>query len=323
MSSWSDENIQAIVSAIKDDKLVVFFGSGISASSGLPDWDGLVEGLLKTIADPAVYAKNLMNGIRWCGKDTPLELFEYLYTADRPSFEDKFTKLFPKDINYYKATEEAKLLAKLKIKRFVTTNYDFCFEKSFNVENKNYNLKEFDNKTINIDEFNMLQTPCIFHIHGRADHPINDLILTNSQYDKAYSNDSPISLFLQHLFSEYLVLFIGFGFKDADIKRILSRHNAYSDSPAKYTHIGILGHRSYKYKKDSLHQYARKLWNIEMVFYKITGESKKTSHSQLRKLLIKLHTGINSSFAARKSEFAYDSDSASMAEPPNLLNDGV
>jgi hypothetical protein len=144
-------------------------------------------------------------------------------------------------------------------------------------------------------------------------------VLTDSQYYNAYKAGTLLPSFLEHLFSEYLVIFVGFGFNDGDIDRIIAASNVYNRRPGKYKHIGIFGHKGNKAEYDGLCEYARTRWHTEVVIYKITGPIKKQSHDQLKNLLIEMHQGIGSWTIDKAPLEGYKSDDASMAIPPILL----
>lgn len=317
MKYWTKDQIDRIASAIGENRFAVFFGSGISASSGLPDWDGLIEGLMSILKNPGVYDKGLISGIESYRKKSPLELLDYLRDTDREAFTDRFRKFFPQDKNKYKDTEEGQLIARFDTSRFVTINYDYCFQHSFTKVKPNSELKEFVG-VYTKDSFDKVSSPTIYQIHGRAESKIEELVLTDSQYDRAYRAGASLPISLEHLFTEYLVLFVGFGFADADIKRILARSNVYSSMPGRYKHIGIFGHRGNKHEQDGLRDIARKRWHTEAVIYKITGPIKKQSHDRLKNLLVELHQSIGSWTIEKTPQSIYESDDASMATPPVL-----
>lgn len=316
MRYWTKEQIDGIMSAIEEDRLAVFFGSGISVSGGLPDWDGLRKCLLKTIDNPDLYPKRLKAGIGYVMDRNPEQSLDYLKNLDPQAFEKQFRKIFSKKREQYQTTKEGLILAKIKSNRFITTNYDYCFQNSFNKVNQLSRLSEISCREFNGVKLDQIGSPTIFQIHGSSEMDINELVLTDSQYETAYTEGSPIRELLNHLFSEFLVLFVGFGFNDGDITRILKKYNAYSKQRAKYQHIGIFGHYGNKSQMIGMTDFARRHWNTETVFYKINTRNGKSTHVGIRKLLSELYKSIDDRFVDKVMPSTYISDESQMAIAP-------
>lgn len=109
---------------------------------------------------------------------------------------------------------------------FITTNIDISFQKYLGLGDENISINpNFSNppKLIN-------------YLHGRIDRE-DSWIFTTAQYNRAYnSNENGCRSFLQYIFETYNVLFIGYGLREDDIKRIIYLTNELTNR--RKTHFG-------------------------------------------------------------------------------------
>src|SRR5947207_1465711 len=54
----------------------------------------------------------------------------------------------------------------------------------------------------------------IVYLHGSVDRPANRLVLTDSDFGRAYITDGWATRFLERLFSRFVVLFVGYSHQD-------------------------------------------------------------------------------------------------------------
>jgi hypothetical protein len=90
---------------------------------------------------------------------------------------------------------------------FLTTNFDKLFDEKFNEDRITYRAFEFRYDLINVEK--------LYHIHGSIkDH--KTLVLTVPQYLERY-NSEDFQAFLTKIFSEKVVLFIGYGMSEFEL----------------------------------------------------------------------------------------------------------
>jgi hypothetical protein len=318
MVYWTQEQIGRIYAASCEEKLAVFMGSGVSASSGLPDWDGLIQDLLSILDNPSVYRRGLRSGVRSVCMANPLQGLDYLRKMDEQAFGERFRARFPQAREKYSDTREGILISRLATKRYITINYDFCFQHSFAKTWPGENVSELSNSVLDTHTFDSLPKPTLYQLHGTAEHKISDLVLTDSQYDKAYTPGSPLVKFLEHLFANYLVLFAGFGFQDKDLIRVLARPLNRTEDGCKYKHIGVFGRSRKKNDAEAFRDFARRLWNTEVVFYDMSIVAKRRSHLEIIPLLSELSDGLRIQAATHVPVVSYETHVENMSVPPSL-----
>jgi len=194
--------------AIKENRLVVFAGSGLSLKFGLPNWSKLVRDVISEI-DIKKY-----NSLVTLMEDevmTPMEILEKLNS------EHSDIKRYIK--NNFQIKEGGDFLLHKNILQLsgqvITTNYDNAFE----LASDNKIIPSIYNSEFNMSEIGKNNNNYIFKLHGSYDVPENCVIFKD-QYDKLYSKDTPAKEKLKSIFAERVILFIGFSFNDPDINLI-------------------------------------------------------------------------------------------------------
>ncbi len=118
-------------------------------------------------------------------------------------------------------TENHKILARLPISTFWTTNYDNLIETSLRNAGKVVDIKH-QPKQLTITK--PKRDAVVLKMHGDAEHA-QDAILTKKQYEIYYQSHSPFITALNGDLVSKTFLFIGFSFTDPNIDYILSRLN--------------------------------------------------------------------------------------------------
>ena len=227
-------NIPSIPNLLKEELLrdgnnvVVFFGNGISRLAGVISWEKMGIELLKfLLKDEKITCKNYRilrkkNTIEQisifnekmkfvCPDDYKKKIIYYIKDLLKPKEEQKFKNIY-------------RYLSNLNASKYVTTNYLTGFDKNeiktmtysteFNVENPTEYSKPKDDKK---------QKEKIYYLHGtldvikNVDDCYDNLVLTLPQYLQQYKKDSKINNFLNYIFSEKTVLFVGLGFQEYEI----------------------------------------------------------------------------------------------------------
>lgn len=240
---------ELLVEAIKNDKLVIFCGAGISMSepTKLPSFNELSEKIAELTNQEKRNDESdeqYLGRIENLGHDVHNEVCNILSTTQTQPNTNHETLIdfFKKDI------------------RIVTTNYDIMLESTLEKKERKTNIYSYP-ALPHGDKFNG-----IVHLHGEVNNP-TDIVLTDSDFGKSYMYYSNVTTFLRSLFeSEYTVLFIGYSYNDIVMKYFtrslpdLSGKKRYiftsSDQASNYKLLGLtpIIHEKNNYKQiyDSL-----------------------------------------------------------------------
>lgn len=189
---------EKIIEAIKNNKLVIFAGAGVSMSSptNLPNFNKLTEDVGKEVHD---YKNEDETDDQYLGrlKNTGHNVNELvcgILNKDNPQ-PNHCHKIL---LDVFKDSDI----------RIVTTNFDIMFEKI--LENEGIGTKIYSYPALPYgDDFTG-----IIHLHG-DDQNHKDIIVTDSDFGKAYMLRGKVSSFLKEMFeSDYVVLFIGYSYND-------------------------------------------------------------------------------------------------------------
>ncbi|MDI7740569.1 SIR2 family protein [Lysinibacillus fusiformis] len=196
-------NIEAIKEAKDANKLVIFIGAGVSANSGLPSWTNLVK----------VFAKKL--GIdRDLNTDDYLRIPQYFYN-ERGQLE--YFKVIEQVFSgrYAPNLIHSKLLS-LNPKHIITTNYDYLIEEALEAHYLFYD-KVAEDRDIPYASSNNL------YIKMHGDLLKKNIVLKEDDYLYYSDNFKLIENYVESIFINHTVLFIGYSMQDYDLKLLIKR----------------------------------------------------------------------------------------------------
>lgn len=262
----------SIFEALNENKLVVFAGAGVSRGSPacLPDFEKLSDEIASI-----------------CGvdrkKDEPIDQF-----LGRLKNDGTDVHLITKEIlleGCSNPTELHKNILKLflddeKNVRLVTTNFDTLFESAAKcVFKSKKEPKVFCAPALPLGRnFNG-----VVHVHGSLNNDnIEELILTDQDFGRAYLSDGWARRFLLELFNEYTVLFIGYSHNDT-IVNYLSRTLPPSTESKRYV---LISDKTNKIEKDHWEHLG-----IQTLVYTSTRKSDYSNLYEFVKKLAEFHAG--------------------------------
>ncbi|MFB3789024.1 MAG: SIR2 family protein [bacterium] len=188
-----------LLDALRDNRLVIFAGSGVSMGepANLPDFRGLAiriaEGTGETIQENEPVD-------RFLGRLKFKNVEVHSLAAKVLSYEG----LEPTDLH----RQILRLFVDLANVRIVTTNYDRLFEKAF-IDIFSTAAEVFTKPILPPgDNFKG-----IVHLHGAITTP-HEMVLTDEDFGRAYLTDGGASRFLVSLFQHFTVLFVGYSHND-------------------------------------------------------------------------------------------------------------
>lgn len=203
-----------IVDAVSNDKLAIFIGAGVSRIIGCKGWDELAQNLVnrcfstkKEDGSPCINFKEKDTLFRFPDHKKTITIcysilkqngFEGIFFEELEKSLESNSELL-KSQNIY---DELYHLCGL----FITTNADRYFaDYKFNPMQIVY--KDFN--PLDIDRTKL------YHIHGLIPHR-KSLVFTVPQYIQRYT-DKPFREFLETIFEEYVVLFVGYGMSEFEL----------------------------------------------------------------------------------------------------------
>jgi len=208
-----------IKSAIENNKLVIFAGSGLSSRFKLPSWKKLVIDIINEIDDEKYksFISILNNAVM-----QPSEVLDILKTEHH-----EIHRYIKKEFNIEKSESNLHKEILDLTSQVITTNYDNAFENNSNIIPTNYT------STFNISEINKFETPYILKLHGSFNEPDNCVIFSDD-YKELYSNDKAAIQKLKSIFTDRVILFLGFSFSDEDINLIFDNLDKSFDNNNKH-----------------------------------------------------------------------------------------
>ncbi len=199
---------EQLIDAHRQGKLVVFAGAGVSTDqpSGLPDFATLA---LQVSGDPTVKPgenepiDHFLGQLETGGVDVHARARDVIIRSDsKPNpIHTTLLSLFPSS----------------ETVRLVTTNFDAHFSTAAKQLFKSPTETFYAPALPLGHKFNG-----IVYLHGCINHPCENLVITDSDFGRAYLTDGWARRFLQTMFAEFTILFIGYSHSDV-VMNYLSR----------------------------------------------------------------------------------------------------
>lgn len=207
-----------ILKDLREENLAVFAGAGMSVDCGYVNW----AELLRPIADEL--------GLKIEKENDLVTLAQYHRNefSSRSKINQVLIEEFASEST---ATENHRILSRLPIGTFWTTNYDKLIEKALEAEGKIPDVKYTVNQLATTKP---KRDAIVFKMHGDAEHP-DKAILTKDDYESYHINMQPFLSALAGDLVSKTFLFIGFSFSDPNLDYILSRvRTTYNDQQRRH-----------------------------------------------------------------------------------------
>ncbi|MBQ6039885.1 MAG: SIR2 family protein [Oscillospiraceae bacterium] len=206
MAVTKEELIREYTRAIQEGNAAIFAGAGLSRPSGFVDW----KGLLKPLADSINLDVNKEHDL--------LSVAQYYRNqrGTRTSINQAIMNAFSKDVTI---NENVRIVTRLPIFTYWTTNYDEIVENGIKAANRNPDVKSEPEQ---LSVIKPDRDAIVYKMHGDVNNPAK-AVLTKEDYD-LYENHRPLfRTALQGDLVSKVFLFIGFSFEDPNIDYILSQ----------------------------------------------------------------------------------------------------
>ncbi len=211
-----------ILKALQANNLAIFAGAGMSKSAGYVDW----KGLLKDIAEEL-------------GLDIELEsdlitIAQYQVNASggRSKLNQKIIEEFNSDIEI---TETHRILARLPIRTYWTSNYDDLIETSILDVKRIPDVKHTDKQLFHSRP---RRDAVVYKMHGDKTMP-GDAVITKDDYERYHIDHQLFVTTLSADLVSKLFLFVGFSFTDPNMDYILSRIRVYMKGETRHHYYFI------------------------------------------------------------------------------------
>lgn len=195
-------HLRKLQKASQTGKLVPFIGAGVSNNSGVPTWKALISEMKNELPHSIVNETDDLK-VAQAYKDVKGEK-EYL---DKVKEVLRHNKVIPNPIH--------EAIFDLNPSHVLTTNYDDLLEQELDNE-----FKQFDIIREDSDLPNMKYQSAVVKMHG--DFLRDNIVLTETDYYNYSKNFPLIRAFVQSIFANKVVAFIGFSFADLNLKMILN-----------------------------------------------------------------------------------------------------
>lgn len=205
--------IEELIQNIRERRVILFVGAGVSQNIGLPSHRDLIRHLAQELGyDPDLFATH----------GDHLTLAEY-YQIEKGSIGPLRSWM---DRAWHAGVEIAnsdlhKLVVELNFPIIYTTNYDRWLEAAHDHHRRRYV------KIANVGDLTKIESGVtqIVKFHGDFDDD-KSIVLTESSYFERMDFDSPLDLKLRSDLLSRSVLFIGYSLADINLRYILYKINA-------------------------------------------------------------------------------------------------
>nr|WP_145405528.1 SIR2 family protein [Paenibacillus xylanexedens] len=192
---------------IQEDNAAIFAGAGLSIPAGYVNWSQL----LKPVADELGLDIN---------KENDLVTLAQYYCNENQGNRNRINQLILAEFSQQATlTENHKILSRLPISTFWTTNYDKLIEKSLEQEGKIPDVKYTVNQ---LAVTKPKRDAIVYKMHGDVDHSDSAVIIKDDYETYFIKMRSFITALSGDLVSKTF-LFLGLSFTDPNLDYILSR----------------------------------------------------------------------------------------------------
>jgi len=198
--------INKYVKEIRNNNAAMFIGAGFSKSAGYVDWKHLLKGIAEDLGLDVDKEYDLISLTQYC----------YNKNGNRSLINDILIDEFSKDGGI---DENHKLIARLPILTYWTTNYDSLIEDALQEAGRIVDVK-YNNNHLSLTKPH--RDAIVYKMHGDKSNP-NEAILIKDDYEQYYRKHAQYITALSGDLVSKTFLFVGFSFSDPNINYILNR----------------------------------------------------------------------------------------------------
>lgn len=205
------DDLDELALAIRDRRVILFAGAGVSMVVGLPSWQTLIRHMQDELGVETAQGDQIM------AYQTLAEYYRITRSSIGPlrSWMDRTWSVSPAAIRESRIHE---IIVALDFPIIYTTNYDRNLEIAFEIADKPY-VKIANARDMALADLRQTQ---IVKFHGDFDDD-ESLVLTETDYFSRLSFDSPLDVKFRADAMGQTVLFIGYSMQDLNIRLLLHR----------------------------------------------------------------------------------------------------
>ena len=198
--------IKNFVKDLSENNVAIFAGAGMSKASGYVNWSELLSDIAKEV------------GLDVNKEHDLISLAQY-HANDNRSRAGLIRKILEEFSDQAEFSENHKILARLPITTYWTTNYDTLIEDSLNEALKVVDVKHKVSQLLNTRP---KRDVVVYKMHGDISDPSN-AVLIKEQYESYFRTHEQFIVALEGDLVSKTFLFIGFSFTDPNLYYVLSR----------------------------------------------------------------------------------------------------
>jgi hypothetical protein len=199
--------IEKFTKAIKEDNAAIFAGAGLSSGAGFVNWKQLLSKVADELGLSVEKEQHDLIGLAqfYCNKHMGRGGLNQIIV-------DEFQRRAV-------LTENHRILARLPISTYWTTNYDLLIETALLEAGKNPDVKvEPENLAVTLND----RDAVVYKMHGDVNQ-VHKATINRDDYERYENTHSIFTTALQGDLVSKTFLFIGFSFNDPNLNYILSR----------------------------------------------------------------------------------------------------
>ncbi|RAP35279.1 hypothetical protein B1207_12970 [Legionella quinlivanii] len=230
--------IKQYLKEIEEDNAAIFAGAGLSAPAGFVNWKELLRPLVDELGLDIDKEQDLVSLAQFHNNEhgrhrINQQLINELSSNKEPS-------------------DSHRILAKLPISTYWTTNYDRLIEDALKENGKIVDSKYTNN---HLATTKPRRDVVVYKMHGDIEHP-DQTVLTKDDYEKYTIDYEPFVNALSGDLVSKTFLFLGFSFTDPNLDYILSRIRIYFKKNQRQHYCIFKSCNAKEYDSDAEFQYA-------------------------------------------------------------------
>ena len=198
--------IETFVKELEEENVAIFAGAGLSVGAGYVDWKKLLQPIAQELELDIDQEHDLISIAQ--------------YHLNEKQNRSGLNRVLIEQLSPGHApTDNHRILARLPIKTYWTTNYDKLLEDSLKAAGKIPDVK------YTLDHLKLTKPrrdAIVYKMHGDIDHP-DDAVLTKDDYEQYQVTRGQYTTALSGDLVAKMFLFLGFSFTDPNLDYILSR----------------------------------------------------------------------------------------------------
>jgi Sir2- and TIR-associating SLOG family/SIR2-like domain len=206
MNSEIESFVENYLKELREDNSAVFIGAGMSKAAGFVDWAGLLAPLAKEIGLDAQKEHDLVG------------LAQYHVNYNRGNRHQLNQLLIDQFSDLPEPSENHRILARLPVRVYWTTNYDRLIEKALEASGKRVDAK-YTKDQLSVTRRG--HDAVVYKMHGDIEHPTN-AVLTKDDYEAYHLTYGPFITALSGQLVDTTFLALGFSFSDPNLDYVLS-----------------------------------------------------------------------------------------------------